>query len=120
MTSIRSNSAVLLMSLVALFGAVQIATASEVSGTLSSDGSSDVGQSSVMSETNTTQNVDLRQAAPQDNGQLQGSVVGGREESAALASAENTASLSSAVWLTIAAGIALGTVVYFLWRRRVT
>ena len=121
MINIRNNSSALLLMVLSLLllCATQIAVASEVSGTLSSDGSSTIGKDSVLSETNTTQNAGLEQTSPQSNGQLQGSVVGGREESATLATINGLASSSSAVWLTLAVAVMLVATTYFIWRRRI-
>ncbi|OGG66791.1 hypothetical protein A3I99_00370 [Candidatus Kaiserbacteria bacterium RIFCSPLOWO2_02_FULL_45_11b] len=114
MTNIRNNSVVLLLLVIAsLLSAVHLAVASEVTGSLSSDGSS--------SATGTDEEAVIdgevtAQATGQSSGQIQGTVVQGREESALLATTDSTA-WNAAMWAVPLAGIAIATLVYLLWRR---
>src|SRR3990167_1352807 len=108
MIGIRNNSVVFLLLVIAsLLSAVHLAVASEVTGSLSSDGSS--------SATGTDGEV-TAQATGQSSGQIQGTVVQGREESALLATTDSTA-WNAAMWAVPLAGIAIATLVYLLWRR---
>lgn len=91
--------------------------ASEVTGTLSSDGGSATSQGTVLSETTSQNQTVVGQMTNQNTGQLQGSVTGGREEgaSAVLAdlSSEETFPVIVPLGLLVLAVIAL-----LLWQRR--
>lgn len=106
MIGIRNNSIAFFLSLLILLGAAHMAAASEITGTLSSDGSND------------TQEVANTEsgAVAQNSGRLQGSVVQGREESAALAAVDTW---NTATWLTLLAGMTFTALMFFLWRRKV-
>lgn len=115
MTSIRTSFVAQLFALLLLFGLAHISNASEITGTLSSDGSSPGTSNEVRVQNQDATGQALAQN--QSNGQLQGSVVQGREETSALAPLADT-SLNTTWIITLAGGVALITLA-FLWYRRV-
>lgn len=116
MTSISNKSVTALISLMMFLGIVYMASASEVTGTLSSDGSTGAQREAVLGETTSDDSSATGQVTAQNSGQLQGTVVGGRSDNAAAAAA-SAFPWSTAMWLAVLTG-GIATLVYFLWQRR--
>lgn len=118
MTSTHKNLITsLTLLLLIFFGASNIAAASEITGTLSSDGSAETQQGTVLSETNTNSTAGQEIAQnTQNSGQLQGSVTGGREDGTAALS--DSVAWNASVWAVPVAVLALAALAYFLWRRK--
>ena len=117
MIGIRNNPVVFSLVLVALLSTAHLSVASEITGTLSSDGSAETDQGAVIGETNTgSGEVTGQTTVGQSSGQIQGTVVQGREESALLAMADSTA-WNTAMWSVPLTGVAIAALVFLLWRR---
>lgn len=107
MSNIRTHIIAPLILAVMLLTGIQTAlAASEVTGSLSSDGSSQTTESAVLSETNS------------NTGKLEGSVVGGRDEGASLALLDPS-SWDVSTWIATFSLIALAIMGYLFWSRRV-
>lgn len=94
-----------------------MALASEITGSLSSDGdSSPTNQEVLLGDTDITDDEASGPVVAQSSGNLQGSVVQGRDESAAVAT---ISSWNAEDWLIpLAGGIALAILAFFLWNRK--
>ena len=124
MTKILTGSAVLALFL-ALAGGAHLAVAAEVTGTLSSDGSTGTTSREASPKTvSGTAQTDLEDDTAvsgtvvaqngNQNGELQGSVVQGRDETAASADASPW---DAAAWLIPLAALGIVGLAYLLWRR---
>ncbi len=114
MSNIINNSLTLLVILLLLLGITHIVSASEITGSLSSDGSTDTSQGAALSETNTSDNGNVAQ----NSGQIQGSVTQGRDNN--MAAAVNASSWGMATWSIPLAVAAIAGLAFFLWRRKVS
>ena len=112
------HSIILSVVLLGFVSAAPVAVASEVTGTLSSDGSAATDQGTMLNETNTGDTEVRGQVAQQSDGQLQGEVVGGRENSAALSEVDAT-SWGISAWMFPAGAALVGGLIFLLWRRNV-
>lgn len=118
MIGIRNNIITLLLTMCMLLASVQIALASEITGTLSSDGSAASDSGVVLGETVSTNDDEVSgQVAQQNSGQIQGSVVQGREESTAEALVEPS-SWNTSTWAIPLTVVVLAGLIYFFWRRQ--
>lgn len=116
MINVRNNTIALLAILSLIFGGLQLAIASEVTGTLSSDGKAQTQPGTVLSETNS--DGASGPITAQNGGQIQGFVTGGKEDSAALALA-SPSSWDTTTWVVLLSALILAVSAYFFWRRQV-
>lgn len=119
MSNVIKNSVTLFVLLLTFLGTAHFVLASEVTGSLSSDGSTDTEQEAVLGETSASSNETTGQVVAQNSGQLQGSVVQGRDEGTGM-SATDASSWNTAMWVIPLAGAALVAFAFFLWRRKVS
>lgn len=118
MIGIRPNSILFIALLLTLLGVTQPTVASEITGTLSSDGSSQ--NEAVTGQTSSERNETNGQIIAQNNGQIQGSVVQGREESAAATAVADISSWGALAWVIPIAGLTiLAAMIYLLRSRRI-
>ena len=111
--NINKISLTLLGFLLVFLGGINLATASEITGTLSSDGST--GQTE---EVGSSENSTSPQVVAQNSGQLQGSVIGGREDTSGSGNFDSSM-WSTATWLVPTMALAAAAIGFLLWRRRV-
>ena len=113
MVSIHNNTFLLLAFLIMLAGTVSTADATEITGTLSSDGSNEVRQGTI--EGTNVAGV----ATPHASGTLQGSVVGGTDSAPTGSARTDSPSWIVLAWIATL-GIALTTIIFLLRRDKVT
>lgn len=94
---------------------LHIVVASEITGTLSSDGEAKTEDGVLLNE---PKNEAGNQIRTQNGFQLQGSVIGGREGNATMALSETTSWNSTAIWTISITVIIIAALAYFSWRRR--
>lgn len=112
MTGIRTIAASTLALLLISFAGFSIAVASEVTGTLSSDGEAGTQHGGALSNS-------TGQAVTHSDGQIRGSVTGGREEHPAFAFLDYDP-WNAAAWAAPLAAAMVAVLAYLLWRRRTT
>jgi len=116
MTAIRINLIMYLLCVLALCTVTQTAVASEVSGVLSSDGATEEVRKETVVRTQDKGVSGQPVTAEPSSGQLQGSVIGGREGGAAVSFA-NLSSRSVVTWTVSLAVTILAALAYLFWRR---
>ncbi len=116
MTSTQNITLTFFVLLISLFTFLQPVSATEISGTLSSDGKTQT-QNENESASNGPSNKEASDQVTANGNQLHGSVVGGREDSAAVALADPS-SESATIWAIPLAAVIIASLAYIFWRRR--
>lgn len=118
MNSLRKNSIALFIFLITILGVSHVAVASEITGTLSSNGdTTEQNQNLLLGEIDITSDGANGQTVAQNSGKIQGSVVQGREESTLMAAVKSS-SWDTSTWLIPFAGVTLAIISFLLWSRK--